>query len=101
MDRDMVFELESGAHEDNKMQIIEAKSKTVIFFKISPPLFYYTVAPFKCKYFCKLMGPILTAAEGFILGLGAKMFIIAGPVIVYGVSASVVYGLIYWITTLF
>lgn len=39
--------------------------------------------------------------EGFILGLGAKMFTIAGPVIVYGVSASVVYGLIYWITTLF
>ena len=39
--------------------------------------------------------------EGFILGLGAKMFIIAGPVIVYGVSASVVYGVIYWITTLF
>ena len=39
--------------------------------------------------------------EGFILGVGAKMFQIAGPVIVYGVSASVVYGLIYWITTLF
>ena len=39
--------------------------------------------------------------EGFILGLGAKMFTIAGPVIVYGVSASVVYGVIYWITTLF
>ena len=38
--------------------------------------------------------------EGFILGVGAKMFTIAGPVIVYGVSASVVYGLIYWITTL-
>ena len=38
--------------------------------------------------------------EGMILGLGAKMFTIAGPVIVYGVSASVVYGLIYWITTL-
>ena len=32
--------------------------------------------------------------EGFILGVGAKMFTIAGPVIVYGVSASVVYGLI-------
>ena len=30
--------------------------------------------------------------EGFILGVGAKMFTIAGPVIVYGVSASVVYG---------
>ena len=39
--------------------------------------------------------------EGFILGVGAKMFTIAGPVIVYGVSASVIYGLIYWITTLF
>ena len=39
--------------------------------------------------------------EGFILGVGAKMFTIAGPVLVYGVSASVVYGFIYWITTLF
>ena len=39
--------------------------------------------------------------EGFVLGVGAKMFTIAGPVIVYGVSASVVYGLIYWIMTLF
>ena len=39
--------------------------------------------------------------EGFVLGVGAKMFTIAGPVIVYGVSASVVYGLIYWISTLF
>ena len=39
--------------------------------------------------------------EGFILGVGAKMFTIAGPVIVYGVSASVLYGQIYWITTLF
>ena len=39
--------------------------------------------------------------EGFVLGVGAKMFTIAGPVIVYGVAASVAYGLIYWITTLF
>ena len=39
--------------------------------------------------------------EGFILGVGAKIFTIAGPVIVYGVSASVIYGVIYWITTLF
>ena len=39
--------------------------------------------------------------EGFILGVGAKMFTIAGPVIVYGVSASAVYGFIYWVTTLF
>ena len=38
--------------------------------------------------------------EGFILGVGAKMFTIAGPVIVYGVSASAIYGLIYWIFTI-
>ncbi len=36
-------------------------------------------------------------SEGLILGTGAKMFSIAGPVIVYGVMASVVYGLIYWV----
>ena len=39
--------------------------------------------------------------EGFILGVGAKIFTIAGPVILYGTAAGVVYGLIYWITTLF
>ena len=33
-------------------------------------------------------------SEGYILGLGAKMFSIAGPVLVYGISASVIYGLI-------
>ena len=38
--------------------------------------------------------------EGFILGVGGKIFTIAGPVILYGVSASVVYGLIYWIITI-
>ncbi len=40
-------------------------------------------------------------AEGFVLGVGANMFKIAGPVIVYGTVASVIYGVIYWITTLF
>lgn len=40
-------------------------------------------------------------SEGYVLGLGAKMFVIAGPVIVYGVSASVVYGIIYYIAGLF
>lgn len=39
--------------------------------------------------------------EGFILGVGAKLFTIAGPVIVYGLSASVVYGFLYWLWTLF
>ena len=36
-------------------------------------------------------------AEGHILGTGAKMFNLAGPVIVYGCGAASVYGLIYWI----
>ena len=38
--------------------------------------------------------------EGMILGVGAKIFTIAGPVIVYGLAASVVYGFIYWSITL-
>ena len=36
-------------------------------------------------------------SEGFVLGVGAKMFTIAGPVIVYGTVASVVYGVICWV----
>lgn len=35
--------------------------------------------------------------EGMILGLGAKLFTLAGPVLVYGVSASVLVGVVYWI----
>ncbi len=34
--------------------------------------------------------------EGYVTGTAAKMFIISGPVIVFGVSASIVYGLVYW-----
>ena len=41
------------------------------------------------------MGPNWTQAEGWVLGLGAKMFTIAGPVIVYGTVASVIYGVVY------
>ena len=37
--------------------------------------------------------------EGLITGLAVKMFTIAGPVIVYGTLASVVYGVIYWVCT--
>ena len=35
-------------------------------------------------------------AEGMVLGVGAKMFIIAGPVIVYGTLASVLWGILYF-----
>ena len=40
-------------------------------------------------------------SEGFVLGVGANMFKIAGPVIVYGTVASVVYGVIYWVMKMF
>lgn len=36
-------------------------------------------------------------SEGFIKGVGAQMFVIAGPVIVYGTASSILYGIIYWI----
>ena len=36
----------------------------------------------------------LTQAEGYVMGIGAKMFSIAGPVLVYGTCASIIYGLI-------
>ena len=39
--------------------------------------------------------------EGYILGLGANMFKIAGPVLVYGISSSVAVGFIYWLIKLF
>ena len=41
------------------------------------------------------MCPILTQAEGYVLGVGAKIFTVAGPVILYGISAGVIYGIIY------
>ncbi len=40
-------------------------------------------------------------AEGFVLGVGAKIFTVAGPVLLYGTSAGTLYGIIYWICTLF
>ena len=36
-------------------------------------------------------------SEGHVFGIGAKMFVIAGPVLVYGITASAVYGIIYYI----
>ncbi len=42
-----------------------------------------------------------TRAEGYILGVGAKIFTVAGPVLLYGTVSGVAYGLIYWISTLF
>ena len=38
--------------------------------------------------------------EGYILGVGAKMFLIAGPVLVYGIVSSCAVGVVYWIITM-
>ncbi len=36
-------------------------------------------------------------SEGYILGIGARMFLIAGPVLVYGISASIVAGILHYL----
>ncbi|MBQ8140069.1 MAG: stage V sporulation protein AC [Clostridia bacterium] len=36
-------------------------------------------------------------AEGFVLGVGAKIFTVAGPVLLYGTLAGAIWGVIYWI----
>lgn len=40
-------------------------------------------------------------AEGYVLGVGAKIFTVSGPVILYGTLTGTIYGLIYWIITAF
>ena len=40
-------------------------------------------------------------SEGFVLGLGAGIFTVAGPVLLYGTAAGTLYGVIYWIFSLF
>lgn len=36
-------------------------------------------------------------SEGYIMGVGAKMFTVAGPVLVYGISSSIIVGFIYFL----
>ena len=36
-------------------------------------------------------------SEGYVMGVGAKMFTIAGPVLVYGISTSIIFGILYLI----
>ena len=48
-----------------------------------------------------VVSPAIDAkSEGLILGIGAKIFTVAGPVLLYGTLAGTAYGVIYWITTL-
>ena len=53
-----------------------------------------TLVPITCFANAVVSPAIEFKAEGFVTGMAAKMFIIAGPVIVYGTVASVLYGLI-------
>ena len=53
-------------------------------------LYYHN---FSKKFIC----PILTHSEGQVFGIGCKIFTIAGPVILYGILASWVLGVIYWV----
>ena len=49
-----------------------------------------------------VVSPAIDAkSEGLILGVGAKVFSVAGPVLLYGTLAGTAYGVVYWITTLF
>ena len=49
-----------------------------------------------------VVSPAIDAkSEGVILGVGAKIFSVAGPVLLYATLAGTAYGVIYWITTLF
>ena len=60
-----------------------------------------------CKRFVKILDPNFEISVSLSYidtnrgGLGAKMFIIAGPVLVYGITASAVYGLILWVVGFF
>lgn len=48
-----------------------------------------------------VVSPALEAkTEGYVLGVGAKIFTIAGPVILYGTLASWIAGIVYWIMSL-
>lgn len=40
-----------------------------------------------------------SSSEGYVLGVGSKIFTVAGPVLLYGTAAGVLYGIIYYITT--
>lgn len=40
-------------------------------------------------------------SEGLVLGVGAKIFTVAGPVLLYGILSGAIYGVVYWVVLLF
>ncbi len=72
-----------------------------IFDKIAKPAGAGTLVPITGFANAVVSPAIEFKNEGYILGVGAKIFTIAGPVIMYGTIASVLYGFIYWVVGLF
>jgi stage V sporulation protein AC len=71
-----------------------------VFDKIASLLGAGTLVPIT-GFANAMSSPAIDAkSEGFILGVGAKTFTVAGPVILYGTVASVLYGCIYYICSL-
>ena len=53
-------------------------------------------------FFTAVASPAIDSrCEGLVLGIGSKIFTVAGPVLLYGTVSGTVYGVIYWVCTLF
>ena len=83
--------------EESHEQMLLARMKEVgigVFDKIAKHAGAGTLVPITGFSNAITSPAIEFKSEGYILGVGAKMFVIAGPVIVYGVLSSVVAGII-------
>ncbi|MBQ7172284.1 MAG: stage V sporulation protein AC [Clostridia bacterium] len=69
-----------------------------VFDKIAKHTGAGTLVPFT-GFANAVASPAIDAkSEGYVLGVGAKMFTVAGPVLLYGTAAGAVWGLIFWLT---
>ena len=94
-----------GVSEDNARTLVSITLIVItailttlgVFDKIAKHAGAGTIVPIT-GFANSIVSPALEfSTEGKILGTGAQMFKIAGPVIVYGSAAAVIYGFIYWI----
>lgn len=100
----LIFE-SLGVKEDNIKILIPATLVVItailtgigVFDKIAKHAGAGTLVPISGFANAVVSAGLEFSAEGYIMGLGANLFKIAGPVIVYGTAASFIYGVIYWI----
>ena len=83
-----------------KQRIVSLKNKTFYIVQLVLHKYYNTIVNKRQDFLQNTMSYIDSGRRLYPWRC-AKMFTIAGPVIVYGTAVSVVYGIIYWITTLF